>query len=233
MLPAFRDTRIAEPAASYGDFNKGRRMRALIVTNLQGDYLPGGPVAVPGADELSGIANSLLPKFDVTVAVRDWHPPDHASFAANHEAGRSGDMVFSDDARAPEIRLWPIHCLRGTRGAEFDDDFDIDDVQHIVELGSNPAVDAWSAFRDQAGDDTGLASWLKARDVNEVFVMGVPLEYHVAQTALDAQAQGFTAAILTDACRAAAAAAGVAALDNLRQRGVATVASSDLPGVGH
>src|SRR5688500_1711670 len=96
--------------------DKGAIMRALILVDIQNDFLPGGALAVPHGDEVIPVANELSPRFDLVVATQDWHPRDHGSFAANHPGKKVGDVI--DLNGLPQV-LWPVHCVQGTPGAEF------------------------------------------------------------------------------------------------------------------
>src|SRR6516164_8350588 len=96
-------------------------MRALILVDLQYDFMPGGALAVARGDETIAVANRLLPHFSTVVATQDWHPRDHGSFAANHQGKQPGEMI---DLHGQLQVLWPAHCVQGTRGAELHDALD-------------------------------------------------------------------------------------------------------------
>jgi nicotinamidase/pyrazinamidase len=97
-------------------------MRALILVDIQNDFVPGGALAVGEGDRVVSVANRLVPQFDVVVATQDWHPADHASFAANHSGKKVGEVI--DLHGLPQV-LWPVHCVQGTRGAEFVSGLDV------------------------------------------------------------------------------------------------------------
>src|SRR5688572_22861444 len=115
------------------------KMKALLVIDIQNDFLPGGALAVPRGDEVIAMANALLPKYDVVVATQDWHPADHLSFASQHAERRVGDVVHL--AGVPQI-LWPDHCVQGTFGAELADGLDRSAIHHVVQKGTDRSIDS-------------------------------------------------------------------------------------------
>ena len=134
-------------------------MKALIIVDLQNDFLPGGALPVPHGDEVIPLANELQRRFDLVVATKDWHPPDHGSFAANHPGKKPGDRIILDGI---EQILWPVHCVQNTHGAEFAASFDTSRIAHVFHKGIDPLIDSYSTFFDNAHRrHTGLADYLK------------------------------------------------------------------------
>ncbi|WP_193212416.1 bifunctional nicotinamidase/pyrazinamidase [Luteolibacter marinus] len=172
---------------------------ALILVDLQNDFLPGGALAVPGGDDVIPIANRLMEDFELVVATQDWHPPDHGSFAANHP----GKNVFdSIDLNGLPQTLWPVHCVQGTVGAEFAPQLWTDRIARVFRKGTDAEIDSYSGFHDNGHRrSTGLAEWLKSQGVQRVTVCGLALDYCVKFTALDAVAEGFEVALCLPACR--------------------------------
>ena len=160
--------------------------RALIVVDLQHDFLPGGALAVPGGDEVLAPIGELVDSggFDLVVATRDWHPADHGSFAA-----QGGP--------------WPVHCVQGSRGAELHPGLDRAQVDAVIDTGRDPAVEGYSGF-----EETRLAELLRERDVDEVTVVGLATDYCVKHTALDALALGHRVTVDARATRAVDVAPG-------------------------
>ncbi len=198
---------------------------ALLLIDLQHDFLPGGALAVAEGDLVVPLAHALQERFDVVVASQDWHPPDHGSFAANHAIGTAYDVI--DLHGLPQV-LWPTHCVQGSSGAELVDGLEPD---LIVQKGTDPTVDSYSAFFDNGRrGDTGLNDWLKAREVDRVYVMGLATDYCVKYSALDAVDCGFETYLIADGCRGVEASPGdvAGALDALRRAGVHVVQSTDL-----
>ena len=180
---------------------------ALIVVDVQNDFCPGGALAVAEGDLVVPVVNRLLPLFLHRVFTRDWHPPDHVSFAD-----------------APEFRdkSWPAHCVQNTPGAEFHPDLVVPPDALIVSKGDDPGREAYSGF--QAGG-VDLAGWLNERGVRHVFITGLATDYCVRATALDARAAGFEVTVIEDAVRGVAPETTAAALRDLDRAGVARIGS--------
>ena len=177
-------------------------MTALILVDLQNDFLPGGALAVPGGDAVLGPANALAAdrdRFGLVVATQDWHPPGHASFAASHPGKRPGDVIDLDGL--PQV-LWPTHCVAGTRGALLADALDQTRVEAVFRKGTDPAIDSYSGLYDNGRrKSTGLAEYLRGRGVTRVAVCGLATDYCVKFTALDARRDGFDVELIANACR--------------------------------
>jgi nicotinamidase/pyrazinamidase len=174
-------------------------MKALILVDIQNDFLPGGALAVPHGDEIIPIANQLQHIFDIVVATQDWHPANHGSFAANHPGRKLYEQI---DLNGLPQTLWPIHCVQNTRGAELAPTILRKRIEKIFQKGTDPAIDSYSGFFDNGHrKSTGLGEWLKHRAVAEVFVCGLATDYCVKFTALDAVQFGFKTALIEDASR--------------------------------
>ncbi|WP_117192524.1 bifunctional nicotinamidase/pyrazinamidase [Rhizobium terrae] len=161
-------------------------MKALLLVDIQNGFCPGGNLPVPHGDEIVPIANRLIGDggYDVIVASQDWHPENHGSFASRHPGKKPFET--GELSGRPQV-LWPDHCVQGTPDAEFHPDLDIDAVDYIQQKGDNPAVDSYSAFRDNdQAALTGLAGYLKAQQVTELDVCGLATDYCVKFSALDA-----------------------------------------------
>jgi nicotinamidase/pyrazinamidase len=175
-------------------------MKALILVDIQNDFLPGGALAVPKGDEVIPVANKVSPRFELVVATQDWHPRDHGSFAANHPGKKPGDFI---DLHGLRQILWPVHCVQNTRGAEFGPALDVSRVRKVIRKGTDPAIDSYSGFFDNDHrKSTGLADYLREQKVTEVFVMGLATDYCVKFTALDAvQRAGLKTTVIEDGSR--------------------------------
>lgn len=172
---------------------------ALILIDIQNDFLPGGALAIGDGDAIIPVANSAQKHFDLVIASKDWHPRHHASFAMNHPGKRVGDMI---DLEGQEQILWPAHCVQETPGAEFPPSLDTSRVAHIVHKGTDPNIDSYSALFDNGHrKSTGLADYLRAQRVTDVYVLGLATDYCVKFTALDALREGFTVHLIGDGCR--------------------------------
>jgi nicotinamidase/pyrazinamidase len=200
---------------------------ALILVDLQNDFCPGGALEVARGDETIRVANRVAPHFELVVATQDWHPPEHGSFAANHEGAAPYQVV---DLHGLSQVLWPPHCVQGTPGAAFHPGLTAR-VAKVFPKGTDPAVDSYSGFWDNGRrKDTGLAAWLRDQGVKSVYVMGLATDYCVKLTALDAVAEGFTTYLIEDGCRAVELAPGDGerAIDELRAAGVVVVESNQI-----
>ena len=174
-------------------------MKALILVDIQTDFLPGGALAVPDGDAIIPVVNGLLAKFPLVVATQDWHPADHGSFAANH----AGKSVFAQiDLNGLPQTLWPVHCVQGTKGAELAPGLQTDSDTKIFTKGTDAKIDSYSGLFDNGQrKSTGLGEWLRAKGVTEVFVCGLATDYCVKFTALDAAQMGFKTFFIEDASR--------------------------------
>jgi nicotinamidase/pyrazinamidase len=172
----------------------------LLVIDMQYDFMPGGALAVTEGDALVPLINRLGQQFKGVVVTQDWHPAGHISFASSH----SGRVPFEVTTLpyGPQT-LWPDHCIQGSHGAQLHSELDLPHAQLILRKGCNPHIDSYSAFLEaDRKTPTGLASYLKERGVQNVFVVGLALDFCVAWSALDARAAGFTTLVIEDACRA-------------------------------
>jgi nicotinamidase/pyrazinamidase len=175
-------------------------MKALLIIDVQNDFLPGGALGVEEGDRIIPVINRLQEKFDFIVATQDWHPADHASFASNHEGKVPGNFIQLGNV---EQVLWPDHCVQGTPGAEFHPQLDQSRWKKIFRKGTNTYVDSYSGFFDNdRRENTGLSQCLKDHGVEEVYVAGLATDYCVKYTVLDAIKEGFDATLVKDATKA-------------------------------
>lgn len=194
--------------------------RALILVDLQNDFLPGGALAVPGGDEVIPLANRLMDDFGIIVATQDWHPADHGSFAANHP----GKVVYeSIDLNGLPQTLWPVHCVQGTPGADFAPGLETVRITRVFRKGTRAEIDSYSGLYDNGHrQSTGLAEWLREQGVTQVTVCGLATDYCVKFTALDALAEGFGVTLDLPASRGVDLSPGdvAAAVEEMRAKGV-------------
>jgi nicotinamidase/pyrazinamidase len=202
--------------------------RALIIVDLQNDFVPGGALPVTGGDQIIPVVNQLQPFFDLVVATQDWHPANHGSFAANHEKGRPFEL--STLGGLPQV-LWPIHCVQNTRGAEFVSALNTSMIGKIFHKGTDPAIDSYSGFFDNGHrKSTGLGDYLQGQGVTDVYIVGLATDYCVKFTALDAQQLGFKTHLIQDACRGVDIKPGDVeqALAEMQQAGVQICSSANV-----
>jgi nicotinamidase/pyrazinamidase len=195
-------------------------MRALLVVDIQNDFLPGGALAVQRGDEIIPLVNRLQAAYPLVVATQDWHPRGHGSFASSHPGRRPGDL--GELAGLPQV-FWPDHCVQGTAGAAFASSLELTRVEAIIRKGTAPEIDSYSAFFDNGHRKaTGLADYLRGRGVDEVHLVGLATDYCVKFSALDARSQGFATVVVADGCRGVELAPGDSerALAELRAAGV-------------
>jgi nicotinamidase/pyrazinamidase len=173
---------------------------ALVVVDVQYDFLPGGSLAVAGGDGIVAPINALMPKFATVVATQDWHPPGHISFASTHPGRVPFEVI--ELPYGPQV-LWPDHCVIGTPGAEFSADLDTHRVQAVIRKGFRPEIDSYSGFADNDHKTpTGLAGYLRARGITRLFIAGLATDFCVSWTAEDGVAAGFACVVIEDATRA-------------------------------
>jgi nicotinamidase/pyrazinamidase len=178
---------------------------ALLIVDVQHDFLPGGALAVGGGDEILAPVRALIERdpYRLYVATQDWHPRGHVSFASRHE-GRAPFETIA--VHGHDQTLWPDHCVQGTRGAELHPALPWERVSAIIRKGADAAVDSYSGFRnnwDPAGQrpPTGLAGYLHERGVEQVHLCGLARDFCVKWSAEDAAAAGFEAVVLWDLTR--------------------------------
>ncbi len=205
-------------------------MRALVLVDLQYDFCPGGALAVPRGDETVAVARRLMRHFKTIVATQDWHPPDHASFAANHPGKKPGEVIDLDGLSQV---LWPVHCVQGTPGAELHAELERGRITGVFRKGEDPRLDSYSGFFDNGHRKaTGLGDWLQERGVRQLYVLGLATDYCVKFTVLDALELGFDVWVIEDGCRAVELKPGDGerALSQMRGYG-ATVMDSGMIGI--
>ena len=179
---------------------KNRPNSALIVVDVQNDFCPGGALAVAGGNEIVPLVNSLIESFDHVILTQDWHPPGHSSFASSHP----GQSLFGSITMSygPQT-LWPDHCVQGSAGAEFHRDLRWTKAETIIRKGFRRPIDSYSAFyENDRKTPTGLAGYLRERDLTNLINVGLATDYCVAYSALDAAQHGFAVTVLLDGCRA-------------------------------
>ena len=200
-------------------------MRALVLVDLQYDFMPGGSLAVARGDETVPVAQALMPKFDTVIATQDWHPRDHASFAVNQPGKQVGELIELEGL--PQV-LWPAHCVQVTRGAELHESIDKKRITAVFRKGIDPTIDSYSGFFDNGHKKaTGLGDWLVDRKIKKLFVLGLATDYCVKFTVLDARKLGFDVVLVEDGCRGVNLTAGDdnRAIDAMREAGASVVHS--------
>ncbi len=175
-------------------------MKALIIVDLQYDFMPGGALAVNEGNQIIESINQLQNQFDLIIATQDWHPAHHKSFASQHEEKTPFEVI---DWNGNEQVLWPDHCVQGTKGAELHHAFNQNKINAIIRKGMNENVDSYSAFFDvNQNNSTGLDGYLKEHQVSDIYVCGLAADFCVYFTAQDALNLGYSTTILEEYTRA-------------------------------
>ncbi|EJF89090.1 bifunctional nicotinamidase/pyrazinamidase [Bartonella tamiae] len=173
---------------------------ALIVIDVQNDFLPGGALSVTDGDLILPIVIDLVIRYDHVIVTQDWHPQNHASFASNHDNQAPYDTMHFD--YGPQT-LWPDHCVQGTQGAALHGALPLDKAELIIRKGTNPAIDSYSAFfENDRTTPTGLQGYLRERGLQKLVFCGLATDFCVAYSALDAIRCGFDASVALSACAA-------------------------------
>jgi nicotinamidase/pyrazinamidase len=206
-----------------------RASDALIVVDMQYDFMPGGALPVAEGDTIVPLVNRLASRFATVVLTQDWHPPGHASFASSHPGAKPFETIRLGYG---EQVLWPDHCVQKSRGAELHHGLDIGHALLVLRKGTALAVDSYSAFVEADGvSKTGLAGFLRERGVDRVFLCGLATDYCVGFSALDARAAGFEALVVDDACRGIDLSGSLAtAWVKMNEAGVARIDTSRIAG---
>lgn len=204
------------------------KRKALILVDIQNDFVPGGALAVAKGDEVVEVANKIMDKFDLVVASQDFHPKDHKSFANQHKGKNIGDVI---DLNGLSQNLWPDHCVENTKGSEFVDGLNISKIDKIFKKGTDKEIDSYSAFFDNGRKKaTGLSTYLGGRMIDEVYIMGLATDYCVKFTALDSLHLGFSTKVIIEGIRAVELNPGDAekAIEEMEKPGIEMVSIEDL-----
>lgn len=173
--------------------------KALIIVDIQNDFLPGGSLAVKNGGEIIKKINHIQKEFDLVVATQDWHPEKHKSFAKNHKNKNEFEVI--DLNGLPQV-LWPVHCVQGTNGADLSNDLSKEKISMIIRKGMDIETDSYSGFFDNGKrNTTGLHGYLQEHKITEVYVCGLAADYCVYYTAKDAAELGYKVFYIEDATK--------------------------------
>jgi len=171
--------------------------KALLIVDVQYDFMPGGSLAVDEGDKIVPIINKFLPKFDLVVFTKDWHTSDNIYFADSHKGKKPFEQIKINGKMET---LWPVHCVQYTRGADLHDDINFELIKgdfYIFKKGYETNWHPYSGFGDKIMN-TGLETFLNSRKVTDVVIMGLATDYCVRDTAVDAAKLGFNTSIILD-----------------------------------
>lgn len=199
---------------------------ALLVIDMQNDFVPGGSLAVAGGDLIVPRINRLARAFATVVLTQDWHPHGHLSFASAHPGRKPFEAI---DLPYGKQVLWPDHCVQGTQGADLVPGLAIPHAVLVLRKGYHPEVDSYSAFNEADGTPTGLAGYLRERGIDRVFLAGLATDFCVGFSAIDARKAGFAALVIEDASRGIDADGSLAAAwAAMAQAGVQRIRSAEI-----
>ena len=174
-------------------------MKTLIMIDVQNDFMPGGPLAVPGGDMIVPVINRIQSHFDLVLATQDWHTVTHKSFASNHFGTKPFDRIVLHGTLQT---LWPDHCIQGSEGAKLHKDIDFNHIAAIFRKGMDREIDSYSGFYDNNHtSSTGLSGYLKEKAITEIHICGLAADICVYYTILDSILEGFSTVLVEDATR--------------------------------
>jgi nicotinamidase/pyrazinamidase len=203
---------------------------ALIVVDVQNDFVPGGALAVTDGDQIVGPINELGLKFRMSnnhiIFTQDWHPKGHHSFASVYAGKNPFDPIEGIEGIGPV--LWPDHCVQGTEGAEFHPNLDVSLAHLIIRKGYNPNIDSYSAIlENDKKTETGLAGYLNNKGITRLFICGLALDYCVNFTAQDAALKGFEVVVIEDLTRGINEETVKSSMEQMTSTGIYFVNSTD------
>lgn len=199
-------------------------MQAFFIVDLQNDFLPQGALPVPEGDKIIPIVNQLQKEFSLVLASQEWHPKGHVSFASTHSK-QPRESIFIEGEK---VLLWPDHCIQKSSGAEFPKELDTSRIEKIFFKGKDPKLDSYSAFFDAKNKETGLFSYLKEKKVDQVFLVGLALEYCVLATALDSVHLGFKTFVIKEGCQAIEEEEGKKAVEKMQNEGIIVLSEKNI-----
>ena len=169
-------------------------MKALIIIDVQNDFLKDGSLEVPNGNNVIEPINEIINNYSIVVATKDWHPLDHVSFASNHKEKEIGDVVKINNI---EQILWPVHCVQKSEGSAFPSKLNIKSIDKIIYKGANSKIDSYSGFYDNGKIlSTGLSDYLKTKNVTSVDYVGLATEFCVKFTVFDSIEEGFKSRVI-------------------------------------
>jgi nicotinamidase/pyrazinamidase len=183
----------------------------LVVIDVQNDFCPGGALAVADGDAVIEAIHRIAPRFQHIVLTQDWHPANHSSFASAHPGKKPFEQI---ELSYGTQTLWPDHCVQGSKGADLHPALHLPQAELILRKGFRPQIDSYSAFfENDRITPTGLAGYLRERNLTRIFLAGLAYDFCVGYSALDARRLGLSTVVIRDACRAIALDGSVAAIE--------------------
>lgn len=193
-------------------------MKALVIIDIQNDFLKNGSLEVPDGNYVIEPINQIINNYSLVVATKDWHPPDHVSFASNHPGKKIGDIVNVDNL---DQILWPDHCVQESRGSDFPITLNSNKINKIIYKGTNSKIDSYSGFHDNGKiRSTGLSDFLKTNNVTSIDYVGLATEYCVKFTVLDSIIEGFNTRVILNCIKGINLEESNKTLNDMRLKGV-------------
>ena len=201
---------------------------ALLIVDVQNDFLAGGALEVMNGDFVIPIINKLQGKFNLVIATQDWHPENHKSFASQHKNSRIGDFV---NLKGIKQILWPDHCVENTFGSEIALNLNQSKIEKVIQKGNNPNIDSYSGFfENDKKTKTELDNYLREREIETVYICGLATDYCVKFTANDATTLGYKTYLIEDACKGVNISTidSELAIGEMKDNGVVVVSSKNI-----
>ena len=196
-------------------------MNALILIDIQNDFLPGGSLEVPNGDEIIDNVNSIMDNYNIVVATKDWHPKNHISFASNHKNKKVGQKIKINNL---DQMLWPDHCIKDSKGSEFPEKLDSHKIHKIFYKGVDSNIDSYSGFYDNGKiRSTGLSNFLKKSNINQVDIVGLATDYCVKYSSIDAYNEGFKTQVLCCCVRGISVETTETAFKEMKDMGISII----------
>lgn len=202
-------------------------MKALLIVDVQNDFCPGGALEVPNGDQIIPVINQLSKQFDIVIQTQDWHPKGHSSFASSHQGKEPFETI---EMPYGEQVLWTDHCVQGSRGADFHADLETNRSQLIIRKGFRKDIDSYSAFFENDDETTtGLTGYLRERDIDTLYTVGLATDFCVKWSVIDGIKEGFNVFVIDDAVKGIDIEGSVdKAWQEMLEKGAQKVSSADL-----